>query len=619
MTTVISLCNFVKKRRFMGLACRSIVEALLLEMGTLIGARTASPLAPDDWKPFRILVYFSVSLIIHLYIDWYHRAGNCLLSKDDKKLGTLLIENKNSICFSAAIASVIGLLLHAIWSTTSFCDWRLELVIAMLVFSVLLVIANWSLLKNRIEILFLGLSIPMGIALLVYLPFVPEITWDGQIHYANSNCLSYLGDAEFTEVELMMAGPDVVDRLDLLASGDIASSWKPKKDLISQEKAERTVESYDDSNAFIYHHFSNPYGSNIVSAATVGYIPCAVGLWLGRLLHLTVLNRLLMARAIQYLFYITTIYMSIRHLKSGQMMVLVLGLLLTPLTMAAGFTYDTWGYCLIIYSFTYYFGKLQTGDGSIGDFDWFTILLTFCLGAMVKAINFPLAALFLLAPKRCFRGKSLKKFRCYYVILAMLFLLASFLLPMVIATSTGTEKPDLRGGDAVSPSGQIRYALSHPLSFAGILLRFTYSFISSSRLPETIGSYYSYLFIAPDLLGYLAWLLAIFACCFDSRDIEACYCSFLWKLTGFLSVAGSFALSLAALYAAFTPVGANTINGFQWRYLLPYAMPIFFVVLNPGSKFLWRRVDKNYLLVVVIAIEYMYWVAYLYFGFIAGA
>ena len=517
---------------------------------------------------------------------------------------------------SIVVGAVVAAIAHYAQLFLSVPDVRIDVTVGLFTASIWLVIINWKFLKENLEFLFVCMAVPIGLALVVLMPFIPEISWDGQIHFAKANCLSYIIDSEFSEADLLMADASAVEQLGLLASGDISSSWLPKQDADTLSAARSMVESLDNSHVLEYSGASSPYGDSYLSVTCFGYIPSAVGLWLGRLFHFSILGRLFIARICQLLFYIAVFFFSIALLKKGKTIVMTLGLLITPLMLAVNFTYDVWGFALTVFSFSYYLGKLQTRSGSIDRFDWFTILFSFLLATFVKAVNFPLAIIFLMTPKMSFHDDSLRRTRDGYVWLVILILIMSFLLPLLFSTATGTEKPDLRGGTTVSPSGQICYVFGAPFTYLGTMFSFTLSFFSRSP-SRLFGSYFSYLFVSPTCLGVLSLAIAFGSCYCDNLNLNCLKNTGSWRAVALLCIISAYVLAVSALYAAFTPVGASTVNGFQERYLLPYLVPLLLIVLNPGSRVRVHPLIKRHWNSVWVALEFLYAALYLYFGFIS--
>ena len=62
----------------------------------------------------------------------------------------------------------------------------------------------------------------------------------------------------------------------------------------------------------------------------------------------------------------------------------------------------------------------------------------------------------------------------------------------------------------------------------------------------------------------------------------------LFKFVTYIDIFVSIVLVVTALYVSFTPVGYNTVNGCQPRYLLPLMFP-FYIFLAPNGK-----IDINY-------------------------
>lgn len=166
----------------------------------------------------------------------------------------------------------------------------------------------------------------------------------------------------------------------------------------------------------------------------------------------------------------------------------------------------------------------------------------------------------------------------------MLFLILSFVLPFINSDGTG----DARGGSEVNSFEQAHFILSCPLQYTEILLRFLRRYLSPDLIAMNLTSF-AYLEAAPEYWIYLI-LLGILA--FTDKNGRDYAISGGWKckwlMLGILF--GTVCLFATALYVAFTPVGMNTINGCQPRYLFPLLFPAMMLI---GSQRIENRMNKT--------------------------
>lgn len=604
-----------------------LLLSIFLEMATLKGARISSPLVVGDWLFARVAVLWVLSMLIskvyslavangHIRSAGRFLADNC----------QAIIKRRKAVLLSVSISTLVSLITgYFSVIKCGFLDLRLAFASFSVLLSILLIVLNWSEVKSKLEYLFLLFAVPFGLCYCFAMPFIPEVSWDGQIHYKNANCLSYLMNAEFTEADLLMADPYAVVRLGLLGSGDVSSVWNPNQEIAVLNHAQEEAARLDQANLITKcSGFSNPSGDSssgsYFSAGVIGVLPQAIGLWVGRLFGTNIIGRLLLARIFSLAFYIVVVFYGIKSLKKGKLLVSALALLISPILMASNFSYDPWCYALFIFSTCHYVGKLQEGACSLNAYNVFVILSSFTLGCLAKAVYFPLTLVLLLTPKKYFSSTCSKKRVMLFAGLSMAFLVASFAIPTLVSSLSGTEAPDVRAQTGVSPSGQIRFAFMHPFFVARTMLSFIISFFSTIPVTASLGSYFPYLYNSPDILGYLSWILIIGALLFDGSEKDFSFERSI-RISAVLALTISLLLSIAALYAAFTPVGYETVLGYQWRYLIPFYPLIFLIVVSLPkrlSELLYGcRLYKTFPIAFVI-LELMYQLINLYFGFIVN-
>lgn len=586
------------------LVCRVLVPvlicvflALLLELGTLIGAPLLTPLNSDHWRLKRMFIFFVACLCI--YACW-------LLVHDERMIGPVgyvrerwrgssVRERALGIAIaSACIPTLLSLLARAATSLVGEgYDLRLPLIVSVCALVVGFLVLFRGTITRRLEYGFLVLALSFGMLMCCCMPVIAEVSWDGQIHFESTQAISYVLDAEYSNADLVMTRSDAVLVLDLMEEGgSLSGSWHPRQDASAVAAAQNMLIELGRGDVSEVAGTSLWSGGTWVSSAAVGRLPAAVGLWVGRLLQLSCLGQYFLARLFSMTMYVLVIFFAMRRLRSGKSIVAALGLLPTPLLMSANFSYDPWCFALIVLSFARYVSVLQRGE-VFRRCDVFAIYGAFLLGALVKAVVFPLLLVFFVAPRQYFSSRAEGWVFRIGAVLTALCLLASFAIPFVLSGATNAS--DLRGGNGVDSAGQVGFILSNPISYCGVLVRFALEFLNpfvfSSEPNSLMNALSSFPFLAPSrpLLGLVEWGTLAFAAVCDRDTSDRTYRGFASKMSVVLGVIGSFVLIATALYVSFTPVGLQTVNGVQHRYLLPLLVPILLVFSNFADSPLRRR------------------------------
>ena len=232
------------------------------------------------------------------------------------------------------------------------------------------------------------------------------------------------------------------------------------------------------------------------------------------------------------------------------MILATIALFPTGVFLASNYSCDSWITAWIMLGMSYFFAELQEPDQPLTVKNAAIIIGSLVLGFGPKGgVYIPILAILLFLPKTKF--SSSKKYRKYlaFICVAAVLVLMSFIIPALLS---GSVPSDTRGGSTVSSENQIFYILSHPLTYAKILLGFLWKYVSSltcitdlAYLGTVSGSFY---------------LILLGAVIFTDKSALDCYTS-TGKVR--LITAGSVFITLCfvatSLYITFTPVGYSTI------------------------------------------------------------
>lgn len=570
--------------------------ALVLEAGTVFGSFTMSIWDLSMWMPKRILVFFALLL-----------APNLLLVTHPPRIrrgirAQHLVQNAVALIAGCIGGAVVGFFLSIVCGNAG--DPRYGIVTACVATATLLLLANRSLIKSSFEWCFLILALCFGTVFCIFMPTASEISWDGSIHFKNANAVSFLFDAEYTGADQMMVIGGEQGALYLTGSlhsiehDDVELEARnvsfpharlSYEDVVSSNDAFRRAET---TTPVIKMHGNDayPYGTTL-SVSSIGVIPNACGLWLGRLLHLDCIGRYFLARLTSMLFYVIVFFYAVRFLKHGKLILAVIGLCPTSLFMAANFSYDPWITCLLSFSFALFVGSLQRNT----PMPWsrsLAMLGAFVLGACVKPVIAPLALIFFFAPKRLFQTRRDHILYVCACVASIALLMLSFALPFFVSISRGkAARSDPRGGTGVSSTGQVAYVFTHPLETLAMGVVFALRMLNPLRLgfgithaDENLLHYFPYLIptYAPfnELLAGVEYLLLILYSVIDGGPSDESFKDARYKVSSLVATGLAFTLIAGAMYVSFTAVGRNTIAGVQYRYLLPLLAPLALLLLN---------------------------------------
>lgn len=571
----------------------SIVLALLggivLEFLTLIGAPASSPAVIGDWGKKRLIIFAMLTFPVAPYIfRLTQRLNRTNCPVQQIRAHRTLTPSIPFLAFVIPVILGVTALVCGvtIWHTSAVLQRALFLLLCIFLGLFLLLWIKRSL-YGQPELAFLIIALASTSFLSFSLPTVTGTSWDAQIHFDRSLGLSYLTSGQYGEAEAMLVN---------LPSEQFSDPDKAVQDLSESYDAEKTDKAILTRTGL----FAPVSGESLLTITTIGYIPSALGLWIGRLLGLPINGIVILGRLANAISYCVVMTYAIRVIPNKKYLLLAIGLLPTSLFLAANYSYDPWvisflslGIAMILRE------RASEPKMPISKNRILGISLVLFLGLCPKAIYFPVIALMYLIPSSRFSSKrSYHKF-CRAVFLFGCIMFSSFILPMIFSTSV--QAGDIRGGENVNSLDQIKYILTHPVDYLLVEAKF----MSSYMLTNSAGYSLSYAYMGslatyvPQLINLpLFWLLAVSAVDNSEQPKFTLVQSVLLVL---LTIFIVFLVS-SSLYVSFTPVGYETVNGCQPRYLLPILLVPLSIINIKHLGGVAKRSDMLIFLVGSIAI-----------------
>lgn len=558
----------IKLRSVLLIAVALLFAALVFEALTLIGAPSASVFDLGAWGKKRILVvwvllmavygacrYFGITSSLHAWVLGLYRERRI------RVLGAVY-----KICGFVVTGLAAAIVVYALSLTGMF---RLTVALSLFFFAVggcvFLVYANRAKLALNPECVFVPIGIVMGILIAILTPVQTSVSFDDQIHYNYTLALSYLSSPEYTESDMILLSPPFVDPTD-------SDYWT-----FSEDEYREIINDFDskaDVLSLVPDGFSSATGGSTLQYSNIGYIPGALGLWLGRLLHLPFVAVFLLGRIANVLFFFTLVYFAVRHLKSQKILALAFALLPSILFIGSNYSYDIWVIGWLLFGFLRYLSWLQNPDEKLSAREVLVVIVSFILGLGPKAIYFPIFFLLLFIPKSKFPSRRFASRYRMAIVGAALLMLSTFLLPFVIQ---GPGIGDVRGGSDVNSTEQLLFVMEDPLRYAGILTNFLASYLSIGYSP----SYTSvFAYLGTSTIGSLPLVSLILVAVTDSGTENFPYALWRYRSAGLALLLGTSILMASAFYVSFTAVGLNTVAGCQGRYLLPLLLPFLALFFN---------------------------------------
>lgn len=427
----------------------------------------------------------------------------------------------------------------------------------LILFGVIFVLSTAILFRkyilNYLHIYFMFVIMLIGTIHIVATPPSAGISWDDEIHYINSSYVSWLCS-------------DRVSVADVKLNNRYATTIYTK-DVYSLEGRSIWVNDINSTYQNETGILTTEYLKCEFSWSYVAYIPTAIGLAIGRGLGLSFTYVFMLGKFVNLLCYSILFSTSIYMLKNkGKILVSLIGLIPTSIFMACSYSYDWWFIGCVVLGYSLFFDVLQR-EGKISTEKHILITCILMLGIFTKAVYFPILFPMMLMKKEKYENSKLCR---GITIVSMLFLLLTFLMPVLF----GAKEGDSRGGSNVNSMKQIGFILSNPIEYTKILLNFLREYLSLKTVKEytTVLSY-----LGQAKYTEMVMLILTAATIIDNNKtvVKDKYYRII-KVAMYFSCFASIVLVSTALYVSFTPVGYETINGCQPRYILPLLFPLLY-------------------------------------------
>lgn len=434
---------------------------------------------------------------------------------------------------------------------------------------------------KKTEWYFAVYALAFGILLIVFAQPVCN-SWDEQAHFKNVYTISGGRTVTWTQ-----AAWDTAERTNFRCN---------TKEEYAQLRA--LMEQRDDEIAVVAERPTLRIPHQFIS-----YLPMALFVWAGKLLHLPFAALFALGKLGNLLFYVTVMFWAIRLAKEKKLLLTFLAMTPTLLFLATAYTYDSVIFSLltlgcVLWCRETFYAKERMHMPSV-----IAAGLLFLFGSLSKPVYLPFVLLMLLLPQIRRQKKKVKAALGAGLLLAVALVTLLFVLPVVSNALSGdfSYGGDIRGGDT-SVAGQAVSMLRHPWESMKLVAGSVFH-LENFRNLGNAGSD-SYFFLNLMMLNYssmgtlsdkwcillLPLLTLLFLYREDGEGDRSAY-RLVEKTVIWLVLLASVLLIWISMYLTFTPVGSEEIAGVQTRYYLPllYLLSLLF----PGGKIRLQIKEKS--------------------------
>ena len=311
----------------------------------------------------------------------------------------------------------------------------------------------------------------------------------------------------------------------------------------------------------------------------VGYIFSAIGIFLAKTFGGTVADIFIAGRIFNLIYYIILMSIAIRITPIKKSVFIALGLLPMVLFQAASYSIDAICVAVVVLFMAYVF-KLYKMD-EIKLKNWGVLGILFLLMLTAKSMAYiAVGALIFILPLRKIIKKQNKKVKIGLFILILLIILAAIGVLFYIKDNVDNIPSDTRGGAEVNAPEQIKNIINNPFKIVKLEL----NYINSSLLNFgwLSGLHHNVFFTekyGPSTFLIIMLLLSYISILDDSYNFNKKE-KMIFVIIFFIV----YIMTNIVLYVSFTPVGNETINGYQARYLFPILPLLLICISNKNIK-----------------------------------
>ncbi|MCD7824536.1 MAG: DUF2142 domain-containing protein [Clostridiaceae bacterium] len=392
------------------------------------------------------------------------------------------------------------------------------------------------------------------------------LSWDDEIHFRNAVQISHILDQK-------------ISAADAAIINDYQFVALQRREYNREEQSNYT----ELLNELEKSHYYSEAGEYSAANTLITYIPSAVGLIIARGIGLPYSITLAVGRWMNVVLLAVLSFWSMKKLRTGKIVVLLIALIPTNLFIAANYTYDTWLTAWSMFGLSVFFGEWQSPEKKLTKWTPWLIVVPLFLAVMPKQVYFPLVFIALFMPSAKFISKQQKwKYRIFIIIAAVLPLI---LVYMSTIAGNAIGQGDVRGGDDVDATAQLEFLRSNPVDAFGAIASFLKGYLNplveGAEYTKRMGYYYTTEYFTVHGKILLATIILGALVSREEKEIKFPY----WTKLGTIFVYAVIGFMAAfSMYIAFTAVGAETVNGCVGRYLLPAIFPVVYVCSRFSGK-----------------------------------
>lgn len=486
-----------------------------------------------------------------------------------------VIERKQIVTGIIVILELVGICIFdalccICMSSVSLNPYRL-IIYACFAFAITVAVRYKESVIKYFHIYYFFFVVMIGTINIISPPCSLDLSWDDQIHYSRANYIARGFKSYESEAGYQLS-------VNSLSLGSL------NKENFPQEKREQLINYINGIDKDSQYDGLRSFTAYGLGSGAISYVPTAIGLVIGRGLGFSAINTLLFGKLVNLICYALIFSYSIYLLrKRGYIIAAFIGLIPTSVFLASSYSYDWWVTALTVLGYAIYANEYEEKK----EVSKKTLMISIfvILGAILpKPAYLPILFPMLIGSfsKNKKESKSLKIIACIVVVLIGAFIFVGI-------TKNGFN--DTRGSLEVNASEQIKFILGNPISYAVILFRFIWGYITPDNINTTFGflTAYGYGKFYTVILIVLTIGSVIDSVCWNDSENKVVN---RLRISNLIGVFATVILIATAFYITYTAVGSDIIDGTQCRYLIPLFFPLIYYVCRVNTDISQMLKDK---------------------------
>ena len=436
----------------------------------------------------------------------------------------------------------------------------------------------------------------LGITM-IFIGQVGRNSWDEAFHFNKAFTIASGKNVEWTE-----------------AASEVLNKALP----VCNTKAEfAQLRNYmnEKGNSVLYTEKQSDSG---ITYSSLAYIPMALMIRLGMLLHLSFSDLFMLGKLGNLLFYAFIMFWAIREAKYKKLFLTFIAILPTCVFLASSYTYDSVVFACVTLGCVLWSNEAFSEAATYNMPKVIIAIFCFSIGCLSKAVYIPVILLMILIPQLKNMKKRQAVLWCLGILLICGLVMITFVLPVISNTVSGNLSygGDSRGGD----TGTIRQLVSmlkHPLESIKLMVSSVFQLDNFRNLgtPAQDNFFFGNLMflnfsqfgVLPDKWAVLLVPVFVLTLLYEDKTEKQVVQYQRWKRVLIILIgAVTVFLVWLALYLDFTPVGETYIAGVQARYYLPLLYLGAIAWMNKKIKL---QIDHYVMTRITLVSVNIFWIA----------